>query len=157
MGLHYNVRPIQLVLKPSYLLAIILASAGLGAIAILASVPLPLIARVFLIFAVVAATVYHIMNILLWLPWSLDKLELNGKGELHVSRRDGKTQAVHILPSSFVMPYLTILNLAIRGTKWHRSMLVMPDRVENEAFRQLRVWLRWSSQTASGDDVAEEA
>jgi toxin CptA len=93
---------------------------------------------------------------LLRLPGSLVGLELNSKGELHVQRQDGKKQSVTVLADSVVLPYLTILNLKMDGRRWHRHMLITPDRVESNAFRQLRVWLRWGRQTVSDGETAAE-
>ncbi|HEU4707981.1 MAG TPA: protein YgfX, partial [Methylophilaceae bacterium] len=63
---------------------------------------------------------------------------------------------VQVLPESFVAPYLTILNLRVLGRIRRRHLLLTPGGVDMEAFRQLRVWLRWGNQTSSGV-AAEEA
>jgi toxin CptA len=150
------VRPIQLDLKPSPSLAAVFAIAGVGACAILAFMPLPGWLKLGLVLAVALAGTYHVMDALLRLQWSLVGLELNGRGELHVRRRDSLKQQVQVLPTSVVMPMLTLLNLKIEGTFRHRHMLITPDRADPEAYRQLRVWLRWSRQPISDAEAAEE-
>ena len=142
-------RPILLDLKPAYLLAMTLASVALLAIGLVLLMPLPSAAQVTLIAVVACAAAWHIADLLLQLPGSLVSLELNGKRELHVMRKDGKTHQVEVLPESFVAPYLTILNLRISGKILHRHLLITTDRVDAEAFRQLRVWLRWGNQISS--------
>lgn len=117
--------------------------------------PLPSWLKLTLGIMAAAACIYHVTDALLRLPWSLVGLELNGKGELHMLRRDGQKQRVTVSPSSVVTPSLTLLNLE-SGSRWQRHMLVTPDRVDPEVFRRLRVWLRWSRQAMSGADVAEE-
>ncbi len=58
-------------------------------------------------------------------------------------RLDGKTLEGTLLGSSFVSPWLTVLNLRPEG-RWRTvSLVILPDAVEREAFRQLRVLLRW--------------
>lgn len=126
------------------------------AIGLVLLVPLSPAAQVMLIAVVACAAAWHVADLLLQLPGSLVSLELNGKGELHLTRKDGKTQKVQVLPESFVAPYLTILNLRVLGRIRRRHLLLTPGRVDMEAFRQLRVWLRWGNQTSSGV-AAEEA
>lgn len=58
-------------------------------------------------------------------------------------RLDGKTLEGTLHGSSFVSPWLTVLNLSPEG-RWRTvSLVILPDAVEREAFRQLRVLLRW--------------
>lgn len=111
--------------------------------------PLAGLLKTGLVMLVAAASFYHVMDALLRLPWSLVRLELNGKGELHVTRRDGLKQQVSILPSSVVLPVLTLLNFRLEDQFRRRHMLITSDRVDAESYRQLRVWLRWSRQLAA--------
>lgn len=156
-GVHYNVRPVHLDLKPSTLLAAILASAGIGACLILAFMPLALWFKLVLVALVVGFSTYHVMDVLLHFSRSLVGLELNSKGELHVRRKDGKKQSATVVANSVVLPHLTILNLKIGNNRWHGHILITPDRVEPDAFRQLRVWLRWGRQAVSDAEAVEEA
>lgn len=116
--------------------------------------PLPPWLKLALGVLVVAASTYHVMDALLKLPWTLVGLELNGKDELHMLRRDGQKLRVTVSPGSVVTPTLTLLNLKPGSTHWQRHMLITPDRVDPDVFRQWRVWLRWSRQAIS--DEAEE-
>lgn len=56
---------------------------------------------------------------------------------------DGSTFRGEVLPGSVVHPTLTVLNLRVLGRRLSYHVIVMPDAVEAQAFRQLRVWLRW--------------
>ncbi|HZV62320.1 MAG TPA: protein YgfX [Methylophilaceae bacterium] len=150
-------RPIHLDLKPSILLAGILTGAGLGACLILVFMPLALGLKLFLGVLVMVSSTYHVMDALLGLSWSLVGLELNSKGELHVRCKDGKKQSATVLGDTVVLPYLTILNLKVGNSRWRRHMLITPERVEPDAFRQLRVWLRWGRQASSDAGALEEA
>lgn len=141
---HYNVKPIKLNLKPSYWLAALLAASSLGACIIVLCMPMPSSLKIFICVPVVLAAAYFIaQDTLILLPWSFTGLALNTKGELLVTRKDGLDSAASVLPSSFVAAYLTVLNLKISGSRWRRNMLLTPDRVDGDVFRQLRVWLRW--------------
>lgn len=126
------------------MLAAVLAVAGAGACLILLCMPLPGLLKTGLAMLVAVASCYHVMDALLRLPWSLIRLELNGKGELHVTRRDGIKQHVSILPTSVVLPVLTLLNFRLEDKIRRRHMLITADRVDADSYRQLRVWLRWS-------------
>lgn len=153
---HYSVKPIQLTLQPSYLLAAVLAAAGAGACLIVACMPLAISLRFLVCVPIIFATLYCIaQEALLSLPWSYAGLELNHKGELQLISQDGTRSAATVLPSSFMAAYLTILNLKLEHSRWRRNLIVTPDRVDSGAYRQLRVWLRWGRQVV--DDVPEEA
>ncbi len=85
----------------------------------------------------------------LLLPWSLDKLDINAKNELKLTRRDGVQFAVAtVCADSVVTPYLTIVHYHPEGATWLRRLfasylIILPDAIEAESYRQLRVWLRW--------------
>ena len=60
--------------------------------------------------------------------------------------RRGERIACALLGSSFVAPYLTVLELKpLNDTSWLRrwSVVILPDAIAPEDFRQLRVLLRW--------------
>lgn len=118
--------------------------------------PLALGLKLLLGVLVMVSSTYHVMDALLGLSWSLVGLELNSKGELHVRCKDGKKQSATVLGDTVVLPYLTILNLKIGDRRWRRHMLITPERVEPDAFRQLRVWLRWGRQASSDAGALEE-
>ena len=153
---HYNVKPIQLTLRPSYLLAAVLAAAAIGACLIVACMPLALSLKFLVCVPILLVTPYFIaQEALLNLPWSYAGLELNHKGELRLIRKDGTSSAATVLHSSFMAAYLTILNVKLDHSRWRRNLILTPDRVDSGAYRQLRIWLRWGRQVA--DDVPEEA
>jgi len=45
--------------------------------------------------------------------------------------------------STFVAPYLTVLSLKTNRYFQRRTIVILPDSLDEESFRQLRVWLRW--------------
>lgn len=48
-----------------------------------------------------------------------------------------------LLRSSMVMPHLVVLNIAVRGQRRKRNVVLMSDSMEGESFRRLRVALKW--------------
>lgn len=147
---HYNAKPIRLVLQPSYRLAAILAAAGLGACIIVAVMPMMTSLKYIICIPAALSAIYFIaQDALLILPWSLTGLDLNGRSELAVTDRRGIQTAVAVMPSTFVAAYLTVLNLRLDTHFWQRSLILTPDRVDHDVFRQLRVWLRWHNDGPS--------
>jgi toxin CptA len=141
---HYNVKPIQLNLKPSYWLAALFAASSLGASIIVLCMPMLVSLKIFICVPIALSAAYFIaQDALILLPWSFTSLALDNKGELSVTRRDGLVGLASVLPSSFVAAYLTVLNMRINSSRWRRNLILSPDRVDAEAFRRLRVWLLW--------------
>jgi toxin CptA len=72
-----------------------------------------------------------------------------------LSRRAG-WHDVRILGTSYVTPWLTVLNLARFGGR-PRHVLIVPDNVDAEDFRRARVLLRWRRPQANANSDASSA
>ncbi len=70
-------------------------------------------------------------------------LRVNVSGELSIQQRDGDWQEAALLGTSFVAPYLTILNLRAGDKRWPQHVVLTPDALPQDDFRRLRVWLKW--------------
>lgn len=57
--------------------------------------------------------------------------------------RRGDWVEASLLGTSFVSPYLAVLNLKPGNSRLARHIVLLPDSLEKEEFRQLRVLLRW--------------
>lgn len=69
----------------------------------------------------------------------------------HAVRVEGASITVdgiegRIVAGSFVAPWLTIVRWRPRGARFARTLPVLPDAVDAEAFRALRVVLRWAPE-----------
>jgi toxin CptA len=53
------------------------------------------------------------------------------------------------LGTTYVTPYLTVLNLRGHGERGARHVTLLPDSLHAEDFRKLRVWLRWKEDRAN--------
>ena len=67
----------------------------------------------------------------------------------HAVRVDGRSIVVdgiegHIVAGSFVASWLTIVHWRPSDSRFTRTLAVLPDAIDGEAFRALRVILRWS-------------
>jgi toxin CptA len=67
------------------------------------------------------------------------------------TRRDGWIPA-EILGSSFVSPWLTVLNLKLPHRRLATHVVLLPDMLGADEFRRLRVWLRWGDALTHGKD-----
>jgi toxin CptA len=76
-------------------------------------------------------------------PGAIIELEVDEQCLAAAQLRDGRWLECEVDASSFVSPMLTIVNLRPRLRGGMRAVLVAPDCVQLEAFRRLRVWLRW--------------
>jgi toxin CptA len=76
-------------------------------------------------------------------------LEITDGDALSFQTRRGDWHRGTLLDSSFVAPYLAVLNLKSDGSPFTRHVVIMPDSVAADDFRRLRVWLRWRKTGAS--------
>jgi len=152
---YYSAKPIQLELAPSVNLVWIIVLASLMACLVLLFLPLPMALKVLSVALIVALAVYYIRHHgTLTLTKSIVRLTLNPESGLHVMDRAGRTHQVAVLASSFVAPYLTVLNLQASENGRRFSLILLPDNIEPDGFRQLRVWLRWGRERHDVDNLA---
>lgn len=149
----YNVKPIDLNFKPSFILSTAIFLMSVMSSWILYVVNLSLFIQCFsLVLIWLAATYAIIKDGLLLLPWSLVKLHVNAKNQLSVIRKDGQVLSdLSLKDDSIVTPLLTIVHFRLKNTTWAQRLfsqrfLILPDSVDAEAFRQLRVWLLWGQK-----------
>jgi toxin CptA len=64
-------------------------------------------------------------------------------GRVEVERADGRHVAGRLTDDAFVAPWLTVLRWVPEGARYSRSIVVAPDAAQAEAFRRLRILLRW--------------
>jgi toxin CptA len=157
-------------LKPSNRLAIILGVAHFAAIGLLWPLSLPIAAKlagsVVMLTSLILYLRHHVMR---RSPQSVLGFELSHDMTCLLETKEGSI-ACTILGSTFVAPYLAVLELkpvesqkestgssggGQKGprewsgwwrNRWKhapRSLAILPDAIDTETFRQLRVLLRW--------------
>jgi hypothetical protein len=114
---------------------------------------LPLLAlsawsRLALAAMVLCSLVYYLRHEV-WLaaPSSCTGLVLDGENAVLVLR-NGSHLRGRIAGGSLVTPWLAVLNVSLLQRKGTRSVLILPASMAKDAFRQLRVWLKWGAQDA---------
>ena len=65
--------------------------------------------------------------------------------------KDGERFEATLLGTSFVAPYLTVLNLKQVDRRLARHVVIVPDAVDGETFRKLRVLLKWRCAKIQSD------
>ena len=133
----------QFKLQPSRYLAAILIVAHGAAFAALLPLALPAWSKVALALTMLFSLVYRLRRDA-WLsaPSSGTALMLDGD-RVVLTTRGGQQLAGHVLRDSLIMPYITVLNVLPQGTRFARSVIILPDSLDAESFRQLRVWFKW--------------
>jgi toxin CptA len=148
-------------LKPSIRLAVMLSLAHFFAAGLLWPLTLPVAVKVAGSALLALSLFFYLRHYaLLRSPESVTGLELSDEMTCTLELRRGERITCTLLGSSFVTPYLTVLELRpqklpeplqsrilpISQTLRRfsaRSIVIMPDGVDMEEFRQLRVLLRW--------------
>jgi len=132
-------------LRPSWTLAAILAVAHGAAIAAVVVVEMPLWITFVAIAALFANLVIELRHALLRMPDSVVALEVNSDDALAVQLRRGGWRECEVLGSTYVVSFLVILNVRESVSRKARRIVILPDSIDPENFRQLRVWLRWKA------------
>jgi toxin CptA len=139
-----------------------LSFAHFAAIGLLWPLILPVSAKLAGSAMLVVSLVFYLRRYaLLRSPDSVMNIELSEEMICTLETRRGDRIVCVLLGSSFVAPYLTLLELkplkrqeSIKPTshsgrlkRWRgffaRSIVILPDAIDAEQFRQLRVLLRW--------------
>jgi toxin CptA len=125
-------------------LALLLAFVHFGAFALLVPLGLPLW-LVIVVAIGLAASALHTVLLHAWLalPTSIVAFEVSSDCAVSIQYRTGDWRETKLMPSSFVAPFLTVLNFRQDRALFGRTIVILPDRVAVEPYRKLRVLLRW--------------
>lgn len=140
-------------LRPSWHLATLLVGVHCCAIFLLWMIALPpwvIVAASMVIAA--SGALYVAKDALRTLPQSIVGMEIRGDGSCILETRSWARKEYKLLASSFVAPYLTVLNFKPAGECFVKSVVILPDSIDAEDFRRLRVLLRWKSGKGSVQD-----
>ncbi len=131
-------------------LAVVLSLAHFFTIGVLWPLMLPVTVKLIGTAILALSLVFYVRHYaLLCSPGSVVGLELSDEMACILETRRGNRIPSALLGSSFVAPYLTVLELKPLDSPkpWRsffsRSLTILPDGIDAEEFRQLRVLLRW--------------
>jgi len=135
---------LKISIKPSRRLALVLCAAHAAAAGAVLIVEFPIWLKIVLVLIIGASCgVYLYGTALLLSSTAVVGLEISDDGVLSFQMRCGEWCTGRLLGSSFVSPHLTVLNIGIEGKFFARHVVILPDCVDAEDFRRLRVRLRW--------------
>ncbi|MGH8753387.1 MAG: protein YgfX [Burkholderiales bacterium] len=131
-------------LKPSGYLTLLLSAAHIIAIGLVLALPLPIGLKLITTLVFCVSLVFYLKrNARLAAPNSIIALEIMEDCACAIETRSGKRLDCILLPTSYVSASLTILNLKADGEMLARHVVILPDSINPEDFRKLRVLLRW--------------
>ncbi len=138
-------------LKPSLQLTVILSVAHFLVTFLLWPLTLPMSVKLLGIVFLAASLVFYLRHYALLIsPESIVAFELSEAMHCTLETRDGQHLACVILGSTFVAPYLVVLNLKPQNKFLGCSVVILPDSIDGGEFRQLRVLLRWKWKAKNG-------
>lgn len=148
---------LRIAIGPSHLLAAVLGVAHAVALTVTVVVALPTWVKFLIAMVLVTSGTWSILRLALQRgPSAIDELEVEAGGRISCRTRDGRWREGQVLASSFVSPWLTVLNLRMADAARARHLVILPDNVEKDAFRRLRVLLRWSQPAPEEARLPEE-
>lgn len=135
--------PLTLEPRPSRILLSLMLFAHGGAVAVLLALdewPWPV--RLLLVMVVLAG-LWSALGKLGWRrsPTRIRRLVWQAENDWRVELGDGKMLTARLRPSSFVHPWLVVLNLRLEGRRLPYSLVLARDGLDATAFRRLRVRL----------------
>ena len=134
--------PLYLELHPSRIFALVLLVIHLGAAGCLLIVPLPWPVHIVAVGAILFSFRYTLFR---WALQRHDKsvtaLLWDDLGEWKLFFRSGE-EVVRLEPDTLVSSWLVVLNFSATAAAGHYSAVILPDSLDRESFRRLRVRLR---------------
>jgi toxin CptA len=117
-----------------------------------AVVALPAAAAAVVTAGVALSAIGHLRAALQRAPHAVAGLELTVNGRVAVAGPSGDWLTARVRSAAVPVPWLAVVTLR-DALGQRRAAVVLPDALDREAFRRLRVWLRWG--TAIGPAGAE--
>lgn len=136
-------QPLRLEPKPSRILITLLTIGHFGAIAVLVPLDLTIIVKLGMGFVLLVSLFVALKKQpgrvgeggVKSLVWTTD-------GEWLLETVDGKTLSAILHESTYVHPWLVVLNFRLDGKRSLLSFTLAPDALDKELFRELRVRLK---------------
>jgi toxin CptA len=148
---------LRITLSRSGLLAVILLLAHACAVSLVLMMELPQWLKVAAASALILQCVFLIYRRALLLgAQAVLALEVASDHRMNILMRRAGWRPCDVLGSTYVTPYLTIMNLHLAGERMARHVVLLPDSLDGDDFRKLRVWLKWKNDTPASDPVENE-
>jgi len=136
-------------LRPSrWLAAMVIVAHAAALAAAVAGLPAP--AAAIVAAGLVASVVEHVRRALHRSALAVAALELDAGGGVAVAGPASDWSPARLVDAAVPVPWLAVVSLR-DGLGRRRTAVVLPDAVAPEAFRRLRVWLRWRPPDAAAE------
>jgi len=155
--------PLQIELKPSKIALGVTLIVHLGAVVALLLSSISIAIKSLGMLLIVSSTLYSLSRIgwtrhfKLSLRWVPIFKSVCWRDEFWYLRVDNGTEYIaQLLPSSYVSRWLVVVNLRVTDLPWHSrnvSLLFLPDNIDKELFRRLRIRLRWYPEVFRDNSV----
>jgi toxin CptA len=121
---------------------LLLAPAASGFL--LAILPLPIwLKSAGLVIVLIAAWQYVRHYALLNTKNAVRALRMLPDAKLDILRTDW--QSARLTGEQFIHPFLTIIRCRVESRRWPIAIVILPDMLDAESFRALRVRLKWQT------------
>jgi toxin CptA len=145
---------LTLVINPSRLLAALLGAMHGIAVVSLSVLPIPLWLRLAAVI-LVGWSFFHGLakHASRRSPSAIRGLRIGDECRCEVALADGEWFEVELESGMLVTPFLTVLNFRRHEDGKHLPLVIMPDTIDSEGFRKLRVVLKWECSRCPDEDV----
>ncbi|TRZ92884.1 MAG: hypothetical protein D4R84_11450 [Rhodocyclaceae bacterium] len=133
--------PITVKLQASRNLVLLLVASHMGALLAVSVIELLVWIKLALLLLIVMS--FWNCQKLWYGARRINFLTLRDEGVLDYSRVNGETGQASIHPQSTVTPPLTVILL--RRERRLEALVLLPDALDQDDYRRLRLWLRWRS------------
>jgi toxin CptA len=121
-----------------------LVAAHGAAIAMIALVSLPPWLQLIAIATLVLSLMFNVrQSALLRSPNAVVAIDITSDDAFSIQTRRGEWIECEVLGSTYVTAFLAVVNLCEIDSSAVRRVAILPDSIDAEDFRGLRVWLRW--------------
>lgn len=135
----------ECVFKYSGAAALAIAGAAAATLAIAVLTPMPWTVRAWVAAALSFSAFEAIQRVAMRRgPRGVRALRLRGGHDIEVRCAGERWAAGTVRDGCFVAPWLTIVLWRPTGARIDRAVVILPDMVDAEDFRRLRVLLRWA-------------
>jgi len=141
-------------LRSSRILAAVLVIAhglAIGAI-VFAALPVWWL-TLMIVIGIFASLVFNLWSVLPNRPGAIVIIALSEGGTLNIQDRRGHWFECRALGSTYVSRFLAVLNLQSLENGMVKRVVILPDMVNPEDFRVLRVWLRWKAKSPEPESI----
>jgi len=137
-----TVPPLYLSPEHSVILFAFILGSHLAAMGVMFLLPLELWLQLLILSAIAASLIQAICNhVLRSNSTAIKSAEWNSEGEWTLLTANGNEVAVQLQATSYVQPWFIVLNFSISRFR-RRSLILLPDAVDPDLLRRLRVRLK---------------